>query len=68
MQLTPAGAGVIQKVAELAGVGLYVYIVLLKLGIALEDQHLVFGAAGLACGVHRRQALSDGVRAGARWR
>ena len=59
LQLGAARAGVVEQVAQLARVGLDLDIVLLELGIALEHQHLVFRATGLACGVHRKRGCGS---------
>lgn len=57
LQLAPARAGIVEQVAELAGIWLDVGVVLLELWITLQDQDLVLGATALAHGVHRSRGL-----------
>jgi len=52
LQLAPSCADIVKQVTQLARIRLDADIVLLELWIALQHQHLVFRATGLACGVH----------------
>lgn len=52
LQFTSASTRVVQQVAELAGIGLDLDIVLLVTRIALQDQDLMLGPAFLAYSIH----------------
>lgn len=52
LQLAPAGARIVQQIAQLGRIGLDVGIVLGELGVALEHQHLMLRATGLPGGIH----------------
>lgn len=52
LDLTPARGGIVQQVAELAGIRLHIDGALGRPRIALEDENLVFRTAFLADGMH----------------
>ena len=52
LQLASTSTCVEEQIAELARVGLYILDILLVLGVALEDEDLVFGEERLLHGLH----------------
>ncbi len=58
LDLSPAGGGIVEQVAQLARVGFDIDGSLCGPGVALEDEDLVLGAASLLDGMH-----GDGMRA-----
>ena len=56
LKLTSSGAGVIQQVAELAGIRFDFLDILLEARVALQDQDLVFGSTSLSYSVHWKKS------------
>ena len=63
LKLAPAGAGIVEQVAQLTRVGLDLDIVLLVTRVAFQDQDLVLGAALLTQGMHFNDSTASGEQA-----